>query len=167
MRCGYNEMSKNIEINGISQAMNDLLAWHGRVLARVFYPTVPADAARMTLPPSVLNVHMVLEGQGNGAADQAAKIQKLILIVRDAGAAMAAHAVSGGRPDYRDYTEFESYFRDLFTILAHVQHGGGDSGESSSVLAASASKNVIHQNDQETPLQQFLREKRASARLSE
>lgn len=151
----------------ISQAVTDLLAWHGRVLARVFYPSVPADAARMTLPPSVLNVHAVLGEQGEGAADKVARIQKLILIVRDAGAAMAAHAVSGEQPDYRSYTEFERYFRDLFTILAHVQHGDVSTGAGLNQPLVNAPQKVIQPNDTETPLQRLVREKRAATRPSE
>jgi hypothetical protein len=112
----------------VSAAVRDLGLWRVRVLARTFYPDVAAAAASIALP---LSVHTWLEPHGEFPVpiEHVERLQHLVAACRDSGSAMAAQGVTGRKPPFDQYKQFNALVDELSDLWRGCEQRDEDNAE--------------------------------------
>jgi hypothetical protein len=142
----------------VAAALGDLIAWHGHVLVRAFYPDAAPGSANLALPNTITSLELVLTTERVLSTEEAKRLTTAIMIVRDAGAALAAVAVTGRLPDYDSFVAFQKYYSDLTLMMQDIRARLG--GSSSVAVEQEGAFEAALDLDayEETPLQRLLRE---------
>ncbi len=150
----------------LTLAINDLAVWHSRVMTRMFYPHEQPAVANLTLPATITELDTRLQISTVIDPAEFKHAGKMILIVRDAGAALAAEALTGHVPSYDAYAQFQKYYVDLLILLRGFEMAFlAETKVETQVFAAQGDPTLAMTIDTElTPLQQLLLSKIANAK---